>query len=62
LRNDKTILMFLSDYTLEEDVLEITIIEKYFVVDLDTSEYDGFRKVVNSAADFNNIVLVLEKK
>jgi hypothetical protein len=52
---------FKSDYTIKGDVLEITIDEFYKEIYAPLSRYEDFRKVVNAAADFNKITLVLEK-
>ncbi|CAN5626443.1 hypothetical protein BH10BAC4_BH10BAC4_19590 [soil metagenome] len=53
--------LFQSDFTLKGNVLEITIKEYYKQVYAPLSQYENFRKVVNAAADFNKITLVLEK-
>ena len=54
--------IFKSDYSLKGDVLEISIEEYYKEIYAPLSRYEDFRKVVNAAADFNKITLVLEKK
>ncbi len=53
---------FRSDYILNGDILEVRIEEYYKEIYAPTSRYEDFRKVVNAAADFNKITLVLEKK
>lgn len=53
---------FISEYKLEGEVLSITIREFYNKVYFSVAEYDGYEKVMNAAADFNKIVLVLAKK
>lgn len=53
---------FISEYKLEGEVLSITIREFYTKVYFTVAEYDGYEKVMNAAADFNKIVLVLSKK
>ena len=58
---DLTPFLFKSDYTLKGDVLEISIEECYKEIYAPLSRYEDFRKVVNAAADFNKITLVLEK-
>lgn len=60
--DNKTIMRFVSGYTYENDKLVITINEDYDVLELDQSLYNEYRKVINSAADFNKIVLILESK
>jgi hypothetical protein len=54
--------LFKSDYVIKENVLEITIDEYYKEIYAPLSRYEDFRKVVNAAADFNKITLVLEKQ
>jgi len=51
---------FVSDYKYEGNMLEVTISENYEVLELDKQYYNEYRKVINSAADFNKVVLVLE--
>ena len=53
--------LFKSDYIIKDNVLEITIDEYYKEIYAPLSRYEDFRKVVNAAADFNKITLVLEK-
>jgi hypothetical protein len=47
---------------LKEDILEVHIEEYYKEIYAPTSRYEDFRRVVNAAADFNKITLVLEKE
>jgi hypothetical protein len=58
---DLTPFLFKSDYTIKDNVIEITIDEYYKEIYAPLSRYEDFRKVVNAAADFNKITLVLEK-
>jgi hypothetical protein len=60
--NNKVTMAFLSSYKLEGNRLEITISEQYNQVRWPKSEYDNFVKVINASADFNKVILVLEKK
>jgi hypothetical protein len=53
---------FTSDYKIEGNVIHIHILEVYKRIFYPLSEYDNFKKVINSAADFNKVVMVLEKK
>jgi hypothetical protein len=53
---------FISEYKLEGELLFITIREFYNKVYFSVAEYNGYEKVMNAAADFNKIVLVLAKK
>lgn len=61
--NDKDNIPFLfkSDYTLKDNLLEVRVEEYYKQIYAPLSRYEDFRKVVNAAADFNKITLVLEK-
>ncbi|SKC78296.1 DUF3857 domain-containing protein [Ohtaekwangia koreensis] len=58
---DKTPFLFQSDYTLSDNVLEITIKEYYKEIFAPLARYEDFRKVINASADFNKVTLVLEK-
>jgi hypothetical protein len=53
---------FESDYSLEGNVLTIHIIEYYSEIFLPKENYEEYRKVINAAADFNKVTLLLEKK
>ena len=59
---DQTPFLFKSDYTLKDNILEVRVEEYYKQIYAPLSRYEDFRKVVNAAADFNKITLVLEKK
>jgi transglutaminase-like putative cysteine protease len=52
---------FVSNYKLENNLLTININEFYRQVQLPASQYDAFQKIINAAADFNKVTLVLEK-
>lgn len=56
---DSAILFFESDYTLNDQILEITINEFYKQNIIETNNYESYRKVINSAADFNKLTLIL---
>lgn len=59
--NDKDQAFFTSNYKIEGNKLIITITESYNVLEIPISGYADFAKVVNAAADFNKIMLVLSK-
>jgi hypothetical protein len=61
LLDDKTTALFHSYYKLEGNKLTIHADEFYKDITLPVELYDSFQKVINAAADFNKIVLVLEK-
>lgn len=55
--------LFQSDYKLiSETKLEIVVKEYYKMIFAPIERYEDYRKVINAAADFNKITLVLEKK
>jgi hypothetical protein len=54
------VMYFSSDYALEGNRLTIKVKEVYKVLDLPLSTYDEFRKMINSAADFSKVALVLQ--
>ena len=53
---------FTSTYILEGNVVKIHIMEEYRKTSYPLSQFEEFKKVINAAADFNKVVLVLEKK
>lgn len=52
---------FVSSYTLEENILTVKCWEYYNRIYYPVSEYSKFEEVINAAADFNKIKIVLEK-
>ena len=60
--NGKASSMFKSDYTLNGNKLIINIEEYYSKIQYPLSKFEEFRKVVNAAADFNKVTIVLQKK
>jgi len=61
-KNGKEVLSFKSFYKLEGNTLTITADEHYRVNHISTDVYEEYRKVINSAADFNKVTLVFEPK
>ena len=59
-KDDKPLLYFKSSYTLKDNVLSITVDEYYDMIEIEPELYDTYRKIINSAADFNKISLILE--
>jgi hypothetical protein len=59
---DQTPFLFKSDYAVKDNLIEVRIEEYYKQIYAPLSRYEDFRKVVNAAADFNKITLVLERK
>ena len=60
--NENTPFIFESNYTLKDNLLTITIQEYYKELRVPLERYENFRKVINAAADFNKLTLVLEKQ
>lgn len=52
---------FVSSYTQTGNSITITINETYREVNYPLEQFDIFTKVINASADFNKVVLVLEK-
>lgn len=59
-KNNEELTSFKSSYQLENNVLKIRADEYYRENKMDVSLFEDFRKVINSAADFNKITLILE--
>jgi hypothetical protein len=53
---------FTSSYTLEGDVLTVKVDEWYGSIEYTVEEYANFEKVLNAAADFNKLTVLLKKK
>lgn len=60
--NGEPAISFSSDYKMDGDTLRIHILEVYNKTSYPLSAYDDFVKVINAAADFNKITLVLMPK
>ena len=59
---DKELFIFDSYYTLEGDVLTVTADEHYRETFVAPEIFEAYRTVINSAADFNKVTLILEPK
>lgn len=62
LKDNKEIMSFHSYYEIEGDVLKVYADEFYAQNYVPVDRFEDYRRVINSAADFNNITLVLEPK
>jgi hypothetical protein len=60
--NDVTTMGFTSSYSQAGNIVTVTINEVYHEIKYPLSQFEDFKKVINASADFNKIVLVLEKK
>jgi hypothetical protein len=58
---DDIIYAFVSSHTYEGNVFTVSIDEYYKEIFTKLEHFEGFKNVVNAAADFNKVVLVLEK-
>jgi len=52
---------FISNYKQEGNTITVDVFEYYYEIYLPLENFEDYRKVINAAADFNKIVLVLEK-
>jgi hypothetical protein len=62
LSQDKEKAGFVSSYTVEGNTIEVVIKEYYDNTMYSISNYNDFQKVINAAADFNKISIILQKK
>lgn len=60
IKDGEELLIFDSYYELKDNLLMITADEHYRKNIIDTKDYEAYRTVINSAADFNKLVLVFE--
>lgn len=61
-KNGKELFSFKSSYKLEGNTVTVTADEHYRENIVQVAMYEEYRTVINSAADFNKIVLLLEPK
>jgi|APLak6261698768_1056241.scaffolds.fasta_scaffold00439_5 hypothetical protein len=59
--NNKTEAGFVSSYTEKEGVITVTNTEFYNVVNYPLEKFNEYKDVINAAADFNKIVIMLTK-
>jgi hypothetical protein len=62
LPGDKATMGFISNYTIVDNKLIIKVHEFYTLVNYPIGMLEPFKKIINASADFNKVVLVLEKK
>jgi hypothetical protein len=53
---------FISDYVIEGNTLTINCVEYYQLISWPMEKYEEYRDVVNAAADFNKLVVILDPK
>ena len=59
---DEPTMGFVSKYQQNGNTVTIDIDENYKRIKYPLSQFEDFKKVINASADFNKVVLVLEKK
>jgi hypothetical protein len=52
---------FTSKAEIVNDVIKIVIVEYYNKMEYPVEWYDAYKAVINAAADFNKVTVVLEK-
>lgn len=60
-KDGEVIFNFTSNYTIDGQKVKIIIDEYYTIFEIQSGLFEEYRKVINSAADFNKITLVMEK-
>ena len=60
--NDVKVANFVSEAKWANNELVVTNEEFYTVIDYPLEHYESYKKVINAAADFNKIVIVIEKE
>jgi hypothetical protein len=53
---------FVTDYTINGNILKVHIMEQYRSTYYPLNDFDAYKKVINASSDFNKVVLVLNKK
>jgi len=61
IKNEDKVFLFQSDYTVDGNLVTVQIDEWYKEIDCEIEYFEEFRKVINAAADFNKVTLVIEK-
>ena len=59
--NGKTEAAFISKYTQKEDEIIVDNVEYYNIVNYPLAKFDEYKAVINAAADFNKIVIIVTK-
>ena len=59
---DNPVIGFVSKYTQDANVVNVTVNEYYKEINFSKDEIGDFRRVINAAANFNKIVVFIEKK
>jgi len=59
--NGNTTAFFNSDYKMDSGRIIVTVTQAYTRIHYPVMEYERFRKVINAAADFSKVALILEQ-
>ena len=59
--NGKTEAIFMSTYEKKDNTINVENTESYELVNYPKESFDQYRAVINAAADFNKIVIVINK-
>ncbi len=59
--NGKTEAAFISKYTQKEDEIIVDNVEYYNIVNYPLAKFDEYKAVINAAADFNKILIIVTK-
>lgn len=58
--NNNVTMGFESSYKMDGNVIKVVIMEQYCRLQYPLSQYEDFKQIINAAADFNKVILVLE--
>jgi hypothetical protein len=61
MQNGKSMASFVSSYKVEGDVLKVNVYEDYQGLNFPKADFEAYRSVVNASADFNKVIIMLEK-
>lgn len=61
-KKDKVINQFVSVYSLKNNELKVDILEFYDYIFYSANEFNAYKDIVNAAADYEKLVLLIEKK
>lgn len=61
-RDGKTCTFFKSTYQMNGKQIKVEIMESYDIIRAPVEDYKPFSEVINAAADFNKLTLIIEKK
>ena len=59
--NDAMVMCFVCSYTQTGNILKVTVREEYKNIFYSLQQYEAFKRIINASADFNKVVLILDK-